>query len=88
MSTENQEVTVEPAAEEKTETKEVKGTKRAAEVSIRCRHKPREASSVGENLLISDSIIDVCLLSEKMLSDFSVVIGPGDFINHFQFTRP
>lgn len=34
MSTENQEVTVEPAAEEKTETKEVKGTKRAAEVSI------------------------------------------------------
>lgn len=35
MSTENQEVTVEPAAEEKTETKEVKGTKRAAEVSIR-----------------------------------------------------
>lgn len=34
MSTENQEVSVEPAAEEKTETKEVKGTKRAAEVSI------------------------------------------------------
>lgn len=35
MSTENQEpVTVEAAAEEKTETKEVKGTKRAAEVSI------------------------------------------------------
>lgn len=34
MSTENQEVVVEPAAEEKTETKEVKGTKRAAEVSI------------------------------------------------------
>lgn len=34
MSTENQEpVTVEAAAEEKTETKEVKGTKRAAEVS-------------------------------------------------------
>jgi hypothetical protein len=33
MSTENQEVSVEPAAEEKTE-KEVKGTKRAAEVSI------------------------------------------------------
>ena len=29
-----EEVTVEPAAEEKTETKEVKGTKRAAEVSI------------------------------------------------------
>jgi hypothetical protein len=35
MSTENQEpVTVEAAAEEKTETKEVKGTKRVAEVSI------------------------------------------------------
>lgn len=35
MSTENQEpVTVEAAEEEKTETKEVKGTKRAAEVSI------------------------------------------------------
>jgi hypothetical protein len=35
MSTENQEpVTVEAAAEEKTETKDVKGTKRAAEVSI------------------------------------------------------
>lgn len=33
MSTENQEVVVEPSAEEKTETKEVKGTKRAAEVS-------------------------------------------------------
>lgn len=38
MSTENQEVTVEPAAEEKTETKEVKGTKRAAEVSIATNH--------------------------------------------------
>ncbi len=34
MSTENQEpVTVEAAEEEKTETKEVKGTKRPAEVS-------------------------------------------------------
>lgn len=51
MSTENQEVTVEPAAEEKTETKEVKGTKRAAEVSIRRRSKPREASSVGEKII-------------------------------------
>lgn len=39
MSTENQEpVTVEAAEEEKTETKEVKGTKRPAEVSI-CRTK-------------------------------------------------
>jgi len=34
MSTEQEPVTVEAAAEEKTETKEVKGTKRAAEVSI------------------------------------------------------
>jgi hypothetical protein len=35
MSTENQEpVTVEAAEEEKTKTKEVKGTKRPAEVSI------------------------------------------------------
>jgi hypothetical protein len=38
MSTENQEVTVEPAVEEKSETKEVKGTKRAAEVSIHPSH--------------------------------------------------
>lgn len=35
MSTENQEVVVEPAVEEKSETKEVKGTKRPAEVSIK-----------------------------------------------------
>lgn len=76
MSTENQEVTVEPAAEEKTETKEVKGTKRAAEVSIRCRPKPREASSVGEKLLISDSIIDVCLISKRCSAIFSLLSGP------------
>lgn len=45
MSTENQEVSVEPASEEKTETKEVKGTKRAAEVSVHPSIKSIVASS-------------------------------------------
>lgn len=66
MSTENQEVTVEPAAEEKTETKEVKGTKRAAEVSMKrstiAREKHKLSTEKRKILLISDSIIDVCLI--------------------------
>jgi hypothetical protein len=55
MSTENQEVTVEPAAEEKTETKEVKGTKRAAEVSIIIIASKKKATRRAL-VLISDSI--------------------------------
>lgn len=62
MSTENQEVVVEPAAEEKTETKEVKGTKRAAEVSIESIIALKRP--VERKILISDSIIDVSLIAK------------------------
>lgn len=79
MSTAEEVVSVEPVSDEKPETKEVKGTKRAAEVSIRIhyRQKPKlallrsiNAAREKKKILISDSIIDTPQ-DEKMLSHFS-----------------